>query len=61
MLVMSANQGNSVTMTLPDGRTITVTLVEIKSRRIIRWGFTAPADVQIVRDDAVSTTPKVRP
>lgn len=56
MLVLSRHVHESVTLTLPDGRQIVVTLVRGGTDKV-RLGFDAPADVQIARDDAHSLRP----
>lgn len=50
MLILTRKQGDSFTI----GDDVTVTVVEI-SGTTVRIGITAPADVQILRDNAKDT------
>lgn len=47
MLVLSQNPKQRIILTLPDGRKVTI---ENLSRRT-KLGFTAPADVKILREE----------
>ena len=53
MLVLSRKQSQSITITMPDGREIVVSVVDFIHNRV-RLGITAPKDVLICRDDAVN-------
>jgi carbon storage regulator CsrA len=50
MLILSRHIDEGVTLTIPDGRRIVVTLVKIQ-RDTIRLGFEAPEDVRIHRNE----------
>jgi carbon storage regulator CsrA len=55
MLILSRRQEETVTITTPDGFTITVMVCQILPS-IVRLGFVAPREVQVVRDDAKKQT-----
>lgn len=50
MLVLSRKPGQRITMDLGDGRSIVITLVEMRGESV-RMGFSAPADVKIWRNE----------
>lgn len=52
MLVLARKTGEVVIVTLPDGREMRVTVVDI-DRNKIRLGFDAPDDVKIMREELV--------
>jgi carbon storage regulator CsrA len=52
MLVLARKTGETVIVTLPDGREMRVVVVDI-DRNKIRLGFTAPDDVKIMREELV--------
>jgi carbon storage regulator len=52
MLVLSRKANQTVIVTLPDGREMRVTVVDI-DRNKIRLGFDAPDDVKIMREELV--------
>lgn len=56
MLVLTRRQDQWTYLDLPDGRRIGVLVAECRDGKV-RLGFEAPADVQIVRDDAHSLRP----
>lgn len=60
MLVLSRNEGESIRLDLPDGRTIIVTYVEYRGRDRcqIRLGVEAPPDVGIWRAEIQERGPK---
>ena len=50
MLVLSRKRDEQVTCVLPDGRELSVTVVDIRGDKV-RLGFTAPADVAVNRHE----------
>jgi len=52
MLVVTRKEQEAVILTLPDGRTVRVIVVEVSNRKV-RLGIEAPADVKVWRDDWV--------
>ena len=50
MLVVSRKLGESIYLTLPDGREIKMTVVLI-DRNKVRFGIEAPQDVKILREE----------
>lgn len=66
MLVLSRNCGDTVTLRMPDGREIVVTVTEVRptggpgGMGRIKLGFAAPEDVAIIRDDAGRRIPTER-
>jgi len=56
MLVVSRKLGESVTIDLPDGRVIKVTLTEVGLGKA-RIGIDAPRDVNIARTELVPPKP----
>lgn len=57
MLVLSRTRGAETYLTLPDGRTCKVTVLDIDQGKV-RLGFDFPPDVVIVRDDAAARLPR---
>lgn len=57
MLVLSRTRGAETYLTLPDGRTCKVTVLDIDQGKV-RLGFEFPPDVLIMRDDAAVRTPR---
>jgi len=51
MLVLSRSVGELVVMVLPDGRQVTVKVVEVRHTGKIRLGITAPEDVPVHRQE----------
>lgn len=54
MLILSRNVRERVIILLPDGRRITVTLIDIRGSHSARLGFDADRDIQIHRDEVVA-------
>ncbi len=52
MLVLSRHSGESVIVTLPDGRTITFLVCRIQEGRI-KVGIDAPKDIMIMRAEVL--------
>lgn len=50
MLVLSRETGDQTYVYLPDGRRVTVCIVNV-DRNKVRLGFDAPRDIRIERDD----------
>lgn len=50
MLILIRRTGETVVAVLPDGRKILVTVLTVKGNQA-RIGFTAPADVQVHREE----------
>lgn len=50
MLVLERRAGQSLIVTLPDGRGFTIKAVEINNKRI-KIGIEAPDDVKVVREE----------
>ncbi len=58
MLVLSRKIGEQLVATMPDGRTMTITVCRVAGNRVT-LGLNAPADVQIVRQELPPrTTPE---
>lgn len=55
MLVLSRTKNESIIATLPDGRTITVTLVEIRGDKC-RLGIQADKDIAVHRSEVHAAT-----
>lgn len=54
MLALKRNAGESITMTLPDGRVIVIEFVEIRGD-VVRVGIAAPKDVLILRTELIGS------
>lgn len=54
MLVLKLNIDEAVTLTLPDGRVLTVTAVDLR-RHTVRIGFDAPRDIPIIRNELIDS------
>ena len=50
MLVLSRKSGQRIICTLPDGRTMAITVCAVRGK-YVRLGFEAPQDVNIVREE----------
>jgi carbon storage regulator len=50
MLVLSRHRGENVILTLPDGRRMTVGVVDIRGDKV-RIGFHCPPDVAVHREE----------
>lgn len=50
MLVLTRRLGEAVLARMPDGRTLTVTVVEIRGTQV-KLGFDAPRDVAVHREE----------
>ena len=50
MLVLGRKKNQSLILTMPDGRRITVTVAQVRSGSC-RLGITAPDDVAVMRDE----------
>jgi carbon storage regulator CsrA len=51
MLVLHRRPGEKVYLELPDGRRVTITVVEFHGRSAVKLGFDAPKDVAIYRPE----------
>lgn len=52
MLALKRNSGESITMTMPDGRVIVIEVVEIRGD-VVKVGIAAPQDVVILRTELI--------
>lgn len=59
LLILSRHNEQSVVITLPDGRTIDVYVLEIKKKRV-RLRFRGPKDVRIDRSEVARLRAKQR-
>ncbi len=59
MLVLTRELEDSVYIDLPDGRTISIKVVQLRGDKV-RLGFDAPKDVLIRRDNIKNNLPKQR-
>ena len=50
MLYLSRGEGQRLTLTLPDGRTVTVDVLELDRGRV-RLGIDAPCDIIVDREE----------
>jgi carbon storage regulator len=57
MLVLSRQRGESIVMTLEDGRSITLTVVDIRGDKV-RIGTAAPQDVSVHRSEVYEAIQK---
>lgn len=51
MLVLTRQEGQHVVITIPDGREVVVTMVEVRGDHRARIGFTADPDIKIMREE----------
>ena len=56
MLVLSVDLGGTITI----GENVVVHCLGLKSNGTVRLGFEAPAEIPIVRGDAINKEPKIR-
>ena len=56
MLALTRKQGESITITLPDGRAIVVEVVTIHPGAI-KIGVEAPTDIKILRTELIGQRP----
>lgn len=52
MLALKRKKGESITVTLPDGRVMVFEIVDVRGETV-RVGVEAPADVQILRTELI--------
>ena len=52
MLALKRKKGESLTITMPDGRVMVVEIVDVRGD-VVRIGIEAPGDVQILRTELI--------
>ena len=52
MLALKRTKGESITVTLPDGRVMVFAIVDVRGATV-KVGVQAPADVQILRTELI--------
>ena len=57
MLVLTRKRNESAVLDLGDGRTVCVTVLEIRGTRV-RLGIEAPRDINVVRDELLDREDK---
>jgi len=61
MLSLSRRHGESITLILPNGEEILVSVIKGKSSDAVRVGITAPDDVEIIRTELLEEDAEIRP